>query len=266
MSLPLFEHLDEVDRQLRAAPAVLLCAGFDGTLVPLMDSPNQVILPAAVHDLLRGLLACQEHDRPEHRVVPFVISGRALAGLRQRVGVPGLILGGNHGLEIEGPGFSFIEPRAEECRPALRQLVKTLASRLAGLKGARVEDKGLTASVHYRQVAPDHQEEVRRQVHAVLAGSDHPFVLASGHKVFEIRPRVYWTKGNAVRWVAEQLGLSDALIVYLGDDITDEDAFAVLAEGITIKVGDPTQTTTRYYVSDPAAAQQFLAWLARRCA
>jgi trehalose 6-phosphate phosphatase len=257
MNLPLFEHLEEIDRQLRVAPAVLLCAGFDGTLVALMASPDQVVLPPALRELFRGLLS-------QGKVVPVIISGRSLEDLRPRVGVPGLVCAGNHGLEIRGPNFAFVEPTALECRPALRKLVEDLTGRLQPIAGAWVEDKGLTASVHYRQVAPEAHEEVRRQVHAVLASANHPFVLGSGQLVFEIRPRVYWNKGSAVRWIAEQMGRPDALSIYLGDDISDEDAFAALPEAITIKVGDPTQTATRYRVEGPAEVQRFLTWLASR--
>jgi len=257
MNLPLFEHLEEIDRQLRVAPAVLLCAGFDGTLVPLMASPDEVVLPPALRELFRGLLS-------QGKVFPVIISGRSLEDLRPRVGIPALVCAGNHGLEISGPGLSFLEPTAVESQPALHQFAEVLSDRLRSIAGAWVEDKGLTASVHYRCVAPEQEEEVRRQVHAVLAGSNHPFVLATGNKVYEIRPRVYWTKGSAVRWIAEQLGRPQALTVYLGDDITDEDAFAALSEAITIKVGDPSETPARYRIDGPEQVPEFLAWLVRR--
>jgi len=254
MSQPLLEHLDDIAGRLAAAPTVLLCSDFDGTLAPLVDSPDMAEMPSSVRDLLRRLA---RHER----IVPAIISGRALADVRQRVGLPGLIYAGNHGLEIAGPDFAFVEPGAAECRDKLGELVAALASRLHSIVGVLVEDKGLTASVHYRQVASERWEDVRHQVHTVLAGRDHPFVLTTGHQVFNLRPRVYWDKGNAVAWIANSIGRPGALIVYLGDDVTDEDAFAALPEAITVKVGDPPETTAHYHLDDPAAVRQFLEWL-----
>jgi trehalose 6-phosphate phosphatase len=257
MSRPLREHLDEVADRLAVAPTVLLCSDFDGTLAPLVDSPDQAALPPAMFDLLGGLA------RYEH-IVPAVISGRALADVRQRVGLPGLIYAGNHGLEIAGPDFTFVEPGAAECRDKLRELVVELGSRLDSIAGVLVEDKGLTASVHYRQVASEQWEDVRHQVHTVLAGASHPFVLTPGHRVFNIRPRVYWHKGDAVLWIANAVSRPDSLIIYLGDDVTDEDAFAALPDAITVKVGDTPETTARYHLEGPAAVKQFLEWLIQR--
>jgi trehalose 6-phosphate phosphatase len=132
---------------------------------------------------------------------------------------------------------------------------------LQGIAGARVEDKGLTVSVHYRQVADAAVEDVRRAVHAVLAGSNHPFQLTSGDKVYEIRPRVYWNKGTAVEWIQEQLDQPGAQAIYVGDDTTDEDAFAALPEGITIKVGSALETAAQFRLQDPAEVCHFLEWL-----
>ena len=74
-----------------------------------------------------------------------------------------------------------------------------------------------------------------------------------GKKVFELRPRFDWDKGKAVRWLMEALGQTGAGVVpfYLGDDLTDEDAFAALADdGVTIYVGAPHRTAARYLLDD----------------
>ena len=90
-------------------------------------------------------------------------------------------------------------------------------------------------------------EEVRRHVHSVLAGTDHPFVLTTGKRVFEIRPRTYWNKGAAMTWIKEQLA-PDAKILYLGDDKTDEDAFRVCPDGITVRVGRSDETVAALFL------------------
>jgi trehalose 6-phosphate phosphatase len=256
MSGSVFKHLDELKLQLTAAPAVLLCFDFDGTLTPIVDSPHLAELQAPVRRLLLQLAR-------RENVTLAIISGRSLDDLRQRVGIPDWIYAGNHGLEISGPGLTFVEPSAAACRETLHQLADNLVSRLQSVAGVHVEDKGLTVSVHYRQVAAEDGEEVRRQVHAALSCSSHPFVLGTGHMVYEIRPRVYWNKGDAIHWIAEQRGLAPALPLYMGDDATDEDAFAALTDGITIKVGDSAETAARYHVDNQTEVQEFLAWLTR---
>lgn len=256
MSQSLFAHLEELEPQLLAAPALLLCSDFEGTLTPILEEPETVKLPLPIRQVLQQL---GQRDN----VSVALISGRSLEDLRQRVGVPSWIYVGNHGLEISGPELLFVEPAAVACRDTLRELANSLNSRLQLIAGALVEDKGLTVSVHFRQVAPEEREEVRRQVHAALSSTSHPFVLTTGSMVYEIRPRVYWNKGDALHWLLENLGVPQALPIYLGDDATDEDVFVALAEGITIKVGSAGETAARYRVDSPVEVQLFLTWLAQ---
>ncbi len=229
MSRNIFEAMPEVSRKVADANHLLLCLDFDGTLTPLAQNSSEVSLPLRLKDLLASLSGRKS-------VSVAVISGRERGDLQARIDVAGLTYAGNHGLEISSPGHLFVEPKSIECTTALRQLAADLKTKLEPIQGVVVEDKGLTISVHYRQAAPEEVEQVRRIVHATLAGSDHPFQLSTGDKAFEICPRVYWNKGTAVAWVKEQVAKPDALVIYIGDDVTDEDAFAALPDAITIKV------------------------------
>ena len=255
MSRFLFDHLDELTGPIKAGRPLALFLDFDGTLVAFEDRPDQVQLPPAVRASLLALST-------KKSLLVGIVSGRQRADLQMRVGVPDLIYAGNHGLEISGPGFIFIEPTAVGYREKLQDFAKDLASRLKPIEGAWVEDKGLTLSVHWRKVAPDKSEELRRIVHAALENTSHPFLLTMGDKVYEIRPRVDWDKGVAVNWIRERMRKPNALPVYVGDDRTDEDAFAALPEGITIKVGEPTKTAANYYLNSPEEVERFLEWLA----
>ena len=85
--------------------------------------------------------------------------------------------------------------------------------------------------------------------------------------VYEIRPRAYWNKGHAVTWLREhvaQLAETTPLTIYIGDDNTDEDAFAVIADGISVKVGEPTGTAAMYHVDGPKDVIEFLTWALER--
>jgi trehalose 6-phosphate phosphatase len=256
MSQPLLDALGEVADRIRQAPRCLLCLDYDGTLAPFVPDPGDAFLTPPMDRLLRDLAG---HDT----MALAIISGRDRADLQGRVNIPGVIYAGNHGLDISGPGYVFVEPTAASHSEELRGLSQALTSRLQSFAGVLVEYKGLTISVHYRQAPESAGEEIRRLVHATLAGTSHPFVLSAGEKVHEIRPRVYWNKGTAVNWIRAQLGKPDALPIYVGDDTTDEDAFAAIRDdGIGIKVGTEAETAARYTVNDAADVRKFLKWLA----
>jgi trehalose-phosphatase len=89
------------------------------------------------------------------------------------------------------------------------------------------------------------------------------FRVNPGRKLYDIVPRTNWHKGAAVQWINQRLDGGKILTVYLGDDVSDEDAFCVLPDAITIKVGPAVETCARYRLPDPAAVRDFLLWLAR---
>lgn len=254
MSQPLSECLPQVAAQIVEAPHVLLLLDYDGTLAPIVEQPEDARMPAATRAVLADLAR-------DPRITTVLVSGRALQDLRGRVGLQGAVYIGNHGMEIEGRGLSYVEPIAASCRSAIRVLCRTLAGRLSGMPGASVEDKGLTASIHYRRVATDQVPHVGQVVEAAVACLRPLFRVTAGHKVYEVRPTVHWNKGMAVRWVRERIGIDRALPIYLGDDATDEDAFRALPDGVTIRVGDPSKTSARYHLRGPPEVQAFLAWL-----
>jgi trehalose-phosphatase len=249
-----WEYLEDIGPRVQDAANLALFLDFDGTLTPLIDDPDQVRLSPAVRQCLYGL-----SQRPD--TVVAIVSGRELSDLQRRVAIPGIYCAGNHGLEISGPQRAFVEPTAVEHVGNLRRLTKCLSERLHTIPGARVENKGYTAAVHFRCVPESRTADLRRVVHATLANADHPFQLTTGNQVFDIRPRVHWTKGDAVTWIRKQT-VPSALPIYLGDDTTDEDAFAKLVEGVTIKVGPGPQSRAQYFIEGPEQVLEFLEWLA----
>jgi trehalose 6-phosphate phosphatase len=254
MSVPLFDTLDEVSARARAAPYLLLFADFDGGLAPVYDNPSTATLSAEVRPLLSDLAR-------SGKATVTVVSGRPAADLRGRADLAEVIVAGNHGLEIAGPGFEHVDPAVAESAPAVAQLAAALARPLEDIRAVYIEDKRLSVSVHYRHVAPDQHEAVRSAIHGVLSNSSHPFVLTAGRQVYDLRPRVYWDKGALVRWVAGHVGQPDALVVFVGGDPTDEEAFAALPDGITVRVAPGPETAAKYHVDGPDGVRNFLAWL-----
>jgi trehalose-phosphatase len=260
----LFSAWHEIDRRLKAAGRVLLLCDYDGTLAPIVDRPELADLPDRTRQLLQGLSR-------QGRFTVGVISGRSLADLRHRVSIPSIIYAGNHGLEIEGPGIGLINPLAEEMRPVLGVIHQVLSKALARIRGVQVEDKGLTLSVHYRNVEEDRTEEVRNIFERVMATARSlgRVRITSGKKVIEVRPPVDWDKGKAIALLADRFGKptarKEALPIFLGDDATDEDGFKMVEQrhGISVLVGEERRdSAARYYLKSPAEVEEFLGLLA----
>ena len=253
---PLFEHLAGIASALRAAPEILLFLDFDGTLAPIVDRPSLASMPVGVRE---ALARCASN--PKFSVA--IVSGRGLADLRTRVDLENLIYAGNHGLEISGPGVDFIEPTAVERLKALGELSRHLRARLNHIPGVEVENKILSASVHYRRAAAGTLPDIRQVVDDAVVFDDNPFHITEGRKVLEIRPRVGWDKGMAVRWIQQASGHPNALPVYIGDDTTDEDAFEALPDGITVSVGKGRETSAQYFLENQESVPEFLLWLSQ---
>jgi trehalose-phosphatase len=255
MTHALLQNLVPIGKRLAAASHVLIGLDYDGTLTPIVNDPAQATLGSDVRELLCAIAA-----RPRTSVA--VVSGRGLLDVRTQVGIDEIIYAGNHGLEIAGPSVHFTEPTAVKNKKALEWITRALANELAAIAGVVVEDKGLTVTVHYRQVVASLRKKVFRHVTAALAVAPKTFRGSPGHEVIEIRPCVDWHKGTALKWIADHLKTPKVLTVFVGDDQTDEDAFRFLQGGITVKVGDFSGTSANFHVEGPADVASFLRWLA----
>ncbi|MFQ6129399.1 MAG: trehalose-phosphatase [Candidatus Hadarchaeaceae archaeon] len=240
----LFNRWEEVERAL--APGALLLLDYDGTLTPIVERPELAILSSDMKELLKGV---------SRHYTLGIISGRSLADVRRIVGLGGIYYAGNHGFEISGPNVELVKPEAERVRPILVKLCEELRGKLGNIKGAIVEDKGSTVSVHYRLVAEEEFEHLKNIFEkAVGPHIDSGVVkVTQGKKVFEIRPNVEWDKGKAVLWISGVVDPKGKLMpIYLGDDRTDEDAFSALKEkGVTILVSEgPVESNAKYFVKN----------------
>lgn len=250
---PLRDHQEKLRKHLSASPRWLILSDFDGTLNELFLHPDDSRLPDPIRALLNGLTP---------RASIGIITGRGLHDIVPRVGEVGWAYAGNHGLEIQGPGgLEYLDPIAARAIPALRAITDAIARDVDGIPGTLIENKRLTASVHFRQVPEEYHPRVRGAVDSAFAPNVAQFELFSGHSVLEIRPRSVGNKGTAARWLSETLGGPDVPTIFMGDDRTDEDAFLALPEAITVKVGPPAGTAARYFVDSPLEVERFLQWL-----
>lgn len=234
------EHFHDIAaRLLGRRPAVFL--DYDGTLTPIVARPELAVLDPEMRQTVSELA----------ELCPVaMISGRDRADVERLVGLIGIVYAGSHGFDITGPGgLSRQYEGASRFLPELNKAEQELNRKLDGVEGAIVERKLFAIAVHYRLVAKDDVMKVKRAVDDVLNVSSG-LRKTYGKKVFELRPAVEWDKGKAVLWLIDELGLDrpDILPVYIGDDVTDEDAFAAIAgRGIGLLVAEERQRTAAHY-------------------
>ena len=193
--------------------AILL--DVDGVLAPIVPRPEDARVPDDIRTELHRLAG--------RYAFVACVSGRAGTDAEAIVGVPELTYVGNHGLELE---------------PDAGEWTERLAALLTDVDWPRVENKGLTASLHYR----DMDEGAARRELDVIAerARSAGFVARHGRKVLELVPPLEANKGTAVRRLLGERGLRRAL--YAGDDTTDLDAFAALEPlelGVRVAVASP---------------------------
>ena len=229
-----------------------LFCDYDGVLAPIAPRPQDAYLDEKTIGLLRRL----SHH---HALHTSIVSGRSLADIRMRVGIPGITYVGNHGLEIDGSGIQRVEHIPLHALETMRALAGTLQSAMQQYPGVIVEDKTLVVAVHFRLADPGQIPLILHTFSALIAdrNADHLLRVSAGKSVVEVRPNVDWDKGKAVKFLLEKRHGADwprqTLPVYLGDDETDEDAFLALRDhGITVRVGNPSspKTAARYIVRD----------------
>lgn len=237
----------------------VLILDYDGTLTPIVASPDAATLAPSLRQTLRQLAA-------NSKTRLAILSGRSLLDISARVGLKNVVYGGCHGLEIEGAGFRFRHPTARARAVRVRMAARVLTRQLHRFPGAFLERKGMTVSLHYRKVPRRRRGDlvnlatrVRRQVPGLT--------LLPGKDVWEFVPRVDWGKGQAALWIARRLARTlrphRVVILYAGDDATDEAAFAALkGRGATVRVG-ARRGRAEYAVKNVSGIHVLLRWIAR---
>ncbi len=224
---------------------------YDGTLAPIAGRPEDASLPFNMKVVLERLVRL-------HPTV--VISGRSLEDVKGRVGLDGVVYAGNHGMEIEGPDFSFTYDAGRDVREEIKRLKTRLRSISRKFPGVIVEDKGVTLSIHFRLLDKREQKPFAERFREIVAPSLSRGLVrvTKGKMVFEVRPPVDWHKGRAVEWILERPAFSETLPLYMGDDETDRDGFRALkGRGISVFVGGVSEETD-YFIRRQVDVKNFL--------
>ncbi|MDD5115467.1 MAG: trehalose-phosphatase [Candidatus Omnitrophica bacterium] len=253
----IFNALKEIKGKLKGRP-LFIFLDCDGTLAPIADTPEKAAVPEGTKRVL-SLLS----KKDDYRVA--VISGRELRDIKKKIGLKKIIYSGNHGFQITAPGFSYSLPVPSGYRNALRQIKSALRLGLSGIGGVLIEDKGFFLSLHFRLAKTGKTPLIKSVFRdsVAFALKKGKVTVRPGKKVFEIGPPVRWNKGRIVLWTLARRefnpGRNKSLPIYIGDDITDEDAFRVLkGRGLTVFVGRPGASAADYYLKDTREVARFL--------
>ena len=248
----------QLKKSLGRNGGLILLSDFDGTLTPIVDRPEAARLPPGTRRILARLA---RHSRARVGIV----SGRSLRDLKRVVRIPAAAYVGCHGLEIAWGRTRFRHPRALAQVSLLRRVARELRQKTHRFRGVFVEWKGLTVSLHFRLADPATVPALHTLVGQVVEGASGLAILR-GKKVLELRPRIAWGKGEAVRLIRDLLTKSlrgrSPVTIYLGDDETDEEAFRTLrGKALCVAVGR-RRTRAAYRLRSPAAVENLLTWLA----
>ena len=238
---------------------------YDGTLTPIVARPDDAVMSSGMREVVRGLAG---------RCTVCVVSGRDRPVVQRLMAIDDLVVAGSHGFDIWSPTGGALE--REEGRAfagLLERVTETLRQLTEPVAGALVEPKKSSVALHYRLVGEGERPQIKAIVDEILASEPEALKVTPGKMVYEIQPKIDWNKGKAVLYLLEALDLGgdDVLPLYIGDDITDEDAFAALrGRGIGILVADPDDvelagraTRAQYVLRDTQEVERFLDALGR---
>ncbi|RKY36639.1 MAG: trehalose-phosphatase, partial [Candidatus Omnitrophota bacterium] len=227
---------------------------------PIVERPELAVLSSEMRDLLTVL---------SKKFIVAIVSGRSREDVEKLVGLDGIFYAGSHGFDIKGPGFSKTQEEAEDIIPVINKITQELKQELGKIPGLLLEEKRFSIAVHYRLVDEGkYLSKIERVVtHKV---QDNPQLrLMHGKKVFELLPKIDWNKGKAIRWIMQALEIDwgEYSVIYIGDDVTDEDAFRTIrTRGTAILVSEvPKISCADFFLKSPQEVAQFFKILLDKC-
>lgn len=246
-------------------PSTALVTDIDGTISDIAPTPNE----AVVTELMKKTLA----KLKEKFGLVAVISGRSALNAKKMVGVEGLLYVGNHGMEYLKNGKLTKNPEVEKYLFKIEEAGEKLKSEdLSNIQGLIFEDKGICYSIHYRQTKPSEnaREKILNTIHDEPACKN--LKISEGRELIELRPPISCDKGTILQNIINEHDLGK--IIYLGDDITDRDAFKKLREmeteakikGISIlvlssEIPNYVKEDSSFFVNGVDEVLKFFQWL-----
>jgi len=247
-----------IKKEITKAENILLFLDYDGTLAPFKNDPLSAFVLPEIKTSLEKL-------EKSSKYYLSLVSGRKLNELKKMIDLSYSNYAGSHGLEID----MFF--KKEVIYPYQNQKIDVLSKKnyqkvkekFLQAESVELEDKGFGFALHFKSELK--KKEAKKELKVLFENT--AYQVLSGRKIIEIRPKG-WDKGKAVNYITDQikanLDLANGLRIYIGDDTTDEDAFKVVKDGITIYVQNENDLNTEaeFYLKDPADTAELLKKLA----
>jgi trehalose 6-phosphate phosphatase len=253
----LFDYSFQINKKILKSDHIFLFLDYDGTLISFQDLPTEVTTPQEIKKIIKQLI-----KNPKVKVI--IATGRQLHDIKKLMNVKGISFIALHGLDIETEdGMRFFWKQSAQARLLITAIKKDMQKMLTDEKGASLEDKELTIVFHYRLLDIKKIHHLRETFKKIVRTHDTQKILEiiSGAKIIEARPKG-WNKGKGIElFLNRYTTVKNILPIYIGDDITDEDAFRFLGKrGITIHVANRSKrkTAARYQVKNPDEVYAFL--------
>ena len=253
-----FKDLSEIKKKMADSGGATLLLDFDGVLSAIALSGEKAFIAEENIDLLK---------RCVRRFPVAIITGRTFDNIKKKIDVTGVLYIGSHGLEWEEDGEYHLKPIPKEMIAAInlsKEKIKPLSSRYPGMI---FEDKSFMFAVHYRLMKGEFVDAFVKEVMSILEPMvlQHKLRLDHNLKTFELRPEIDWDKGDSVLFAEKhfQKKIGKKFVsIYIGDSLTDEDAFVVLkGSGIAIRVGEDKKSAAKWYLRNQKEVGTFLKWL-----
>lgn len=239
---------------------------IDGTISKIAPTPDKAVIEPLIKYLLLKIV-------DKFRLVA-VVSGRSVYDARDMLNIEGILYVGNHGLEYLKDGKLYIEPEVKKILPKIKNIVNKIENnKICNIPGIIFEDKGLCFSIHYRGC--EDGENTKRIILEYLKNFESESLkITEGRKLVELRPLITFNKGSILEKIVRDNNLKK--VIYLGDDITDVDAFDKIKEmlssneidGIAIAVKSdevPSYVSDHadYWLDNVDEVGRFFQWLAK---
>jgi trehalose 6-phosphate phosphatase len=211
-----FEHLNLIEEVIRRSPFGLI-TDVDGTISQIAPTPQQASVSPLCHHYLSILC--------KHLALVAAISGRPAAEVKDMIRIDGMVYIGNHGLERWAEGHSEFPKNIQDYLKVVKDTIKELTPLLT-IKGVTIEDKGITATIHYR-LCPEPQS-VEKDILAAIEDSPpaRSLRIIQERMAIDLLPPVDVDKGMAILDLIRGYNLQGC--IYLGNDTTDIDAFRAI--------------------------------------
>ncbi len=252
-----FSNLSTIKNKIESRGYVAVLLDFDGTISPIVSKPEDAYLTEKNRQMLLNI----------NKSWPIVIvTGRPFNVIRKKVGVGHFIYAASHGLEYNFSGKLEKKKISQLILNKLNNVRKIINNLKKNYKMIVIEDKPYSATFHWHLLSKKQKNIFKFQLNDFLdeLKKERLLKVFCDKETVEVIPNINWTKGDIALQAVSYLNKKEKksfLPIYVGDSTTDEDAFRVLKDGITIRVRPKKNSSAKYYLKSREEVDKFLFWL-----